>query len=323
MNNRIRKSTCIYNLFFRITTFYTVISSTNLVSAQITPDNTLPNYSEVGIEGNITKINGGTRNEGNLFHSFEKFGVSTGGEVYFNNAAEIQNILTRVTGNSISNIDGLIKANGSANLFLINPNGILFGTNARLDIGGSFVGSASEKLIFSDGLEFSTVNPQQPPLLSVNLPVGLQYGTNLTNLIVQANRVQASSDVGDLKVEKSLRIQDIVKVIPNIIPVDIKIANTCSTPGYAQSSFTIIGKGSLPPSPFEPLTGRLNQTKLATLDEVRETKVQPRRIKKKPEIKQIIEARGWVKNKNGEIFLVANPPQNTNIQAQKNSSNCS
>ena len=106
MNNKIKKINHIYNLFFGITTFCTVISSTNLVSAQITPDNTLPNNSEVGIEGNITKINGGTRNEGNLFHSYERFGVSTGTEAHFNNAADIQNIFTRVTGKSFSDIDG-------------------------------------------------------------------------------------------------------------------------------------------------------------------------------------------------------------------------
>jgi len=58
MNYKINKANQIRNLFLGITTFCTFISSTNLVSAQITPDKTLSNYSEVGIEGNITKING-------------------------------------------------------------------------------------------------------------------------------------------------------------------------------------------------------------------------------------------------------------------------
>ena len=95
------------------------------------------------------------------------------------------------------------------------------------------------------------------------------------------------------------------------ITVETEIADACSTPGYAQSSFTITGKGSLPPSPFEPLTGRLNRTKLATLDEVGEIKSQGRRrqARKAPQRKQIVEAKGWVRTKNGEIILVAYSPQ--------------
>ncbi|MEL6163647.1 MAG: filamentous hemagglutinin N-terminal domain-containing protein, partial [Cyanobacteria bacterium J06628_3] len=183
----------ICNLFFGIASFCSVISSTNLVSAQITPDNTLPNNSEVGIEGNITKIEGGTTAGSNLFHSFEKFGITKGNEAHFNNTVDISNIITRVTGNSISDIDGLIKANGAANLFLINPNGIIFGRNAKLDIGGSFVGSTADAVGFGEDNFFSASSPQSKPLLTMNVPLGLQYGSNQTGSIFNSGNLSVNA----------------------------------------------------------------------------------------------------------------------------------
>ena len=143
-------------------------------TAQISADETVS--TQVERANGVAEITGGTTKGNNLFHSFREFSVPQGSTAFFNNAEGIGNIISRVTGGAASNIDGLIRANGSANLILLNPSGIDFGANARLDIGGSFLGSTAESLVFADGTVFGANNTNVAPLLTVSAPVGLQLG---------------------------------------------------------------------------------------------------------------------------------------------------
>ena len=146
-------------------------ASSDIAKAQVTTDGTV--NTQVTQDGNVAEITGGQTKGSNLFHSFQDFSVPTGNEAFFNNANEISNIFSRVTGGNISNIDGLIRSNGSASLFLINPAGIIFGENARLDIGGSFYGSSASSILFEEG-RFSAVDLENPRL-TINAPIGLDF----------------------------------------------------------------------------------------------------------------------------------------------------
>lgn len=143
----------------------------SIAQAQIQPDNTL-GIDQSTVNNNL--IQGGAQRGTNLFHSFTEFSIGDGQRVDFVNPIGVNNIITRVT-DAQSNINGTLGILGNANLFFINPNGIFFGQNARLDLKGTFVGSTANGLKFGDGNIYSTVNPQAP-LLTMTTPVGLQFG---------------------------------------------------------------------------------------------------------------------------------------------------
>ncbi|MEG4233067.1 S-layer family protein [Microcoleus sp. Pol11C3] len=162
--------------------------------AQIIPDNTLGLESSRTVPDTINnipsdRITGGATRGVNLFHSLREFNIREGRGAYFENPSGITNIFTRVTGPNSSNILGTLGVLGNGNLFLVNPKGIIFGPNARLDLHGSFIGSTADSIVFNNGFEFSSTNPQTSPLLTVNIPVGLRFRDNPGTIVNQSTAI--------------------------------------------------------------------------------------------------------------------------------------
>ncbi|MEA5421501.1 CHAT domain-containing protein [Spirulina sp. CCNP1310] len=106
----------------------------------------------VEYNGQTYRISGGTTAAANLFHSFQAFGLSPGEIAEFLAHPGLENILARVTGGDPSVVHGLITVSGgNPHLYLINPAGIIFGSQARLNVPGDFIATTGDRLGFSDG----------------------------------------------------------------------------------------------------------------------------------------------------------------------------
>ncbi len=174
--------------------------------AQIVPDRTLGTENSRTVSDTINnlpsdRIEGGATRGPNLFHSFREFNVGEGRGAYFANPNGIANIFTRITGGNPSNILGTLGIQGNANLFLLNPKGIIFGPNARLDLRGSFIGSSADSIVFNNGFEFSSANPSAVPLLAINIPVGLRFRENPGTIVNSSQAISPTPTLPPLTVE--------------------------------------------------------------------------------------------------------------------------
>jgi filamentous hemagglutinin family protein len=160
--------------------------------------------TKVSGNGNNFNITGGLNRGQTLFHSFKDFSIPTGGAANFNNPAGTRDIISRVTGNLFSDLNGTLNSNG-ANFLLINPNGVVFGPNARLNVGKAFAASTANGVELFDGkgqqYTFGTKPGGDAPLLKINPNVflnisRLNMGGNVPKNpgIVNYGKLQTNND---------------------------------------------------------------------------------------------------------------------------------
>lgn len=157
--------------FFALPVFAQTVSADTTVGTAITADNGNQQFS----------VSAGSIRGKSLFHSFDTFSPVDWSVVFdLNDAAyaDVNVVIGRVTGQQQSMVNGALEIVGgnSPDLLLINPAGITFGLNARLQLPGSFLASTAESVLLGDDT-FSAVNPAGLSLLSVAVPLGLQMGS--------------------------------------------------------------------------------------------------------------------------------------------------
>src|SRR6266576_2679894 len=92
----------------------------------------------------------------NLFQSFSQFNLNNTQSAIFTGPSNVHNILARVTSGSPSSIDGTIRSDiQGANLFFMNPAGVLFGQHAQLNVSGSFAVTTANYLNLVGGGRFN------------------------------------------------------------------------------------------------------------------------------------------------------------------------
>ena len=265
--------------------FVLVLSTSEGLAQGVTPtivsDNTLG--TQVNQNGNVSDITGGTRPGGgaNLFHSFGEFGVPTNNIANFLNDAGLPttNILSRVTSGNPSNIFGTIQTEGfgNANLFLMNPAGIVFGPNASLNVGGSTHFTTADYLKLGDGVQFTGLPSGQDALLSIAPVAAFGFlGSNISPISVEDSTLSVDKGQtialvgGDIAIEGSLTALDGQIGVASVGSQGEVLASTFDmVPNVNGESFTSMGAISLLPGASVESSGYRGGTVLIRGGELR------------------------------------------------------
>lgn len=194
----------------------------------------------------------GTRSGNNLFHSFSQFTIesdsstNTFGSVTFTGGPDIDNVISRVTGDASSVINGsLISRVGEADFFFINPNGIVFGEEARVNVPGAFYTAVASSIQFADGANFGTDDISGGSLLSVADPVAFGFlGVETNSLSLSGSAIRPAEGLSVTLVAPDLALtgNDGQQLSIDLIGADLTLVSTGES---------FIGEVSL--TPTEPL----------------------------------------------------------------------
>lgn len=222
------------------------------VPTSITSDGTLG--TQVTQNWKVYNVDGGTIKGNNLFHSFGLFNVGTGDSASFNGPSVIENIVGRITGGQQSIIDGLIRSTISgANLYLLNPSGVLFGANATLDVSGSFHISTADFLrLGNDGI--INVNPIITSVLTTAPPSAFGFlSNNPAAISVQGSLLQVPAGktlsvvAGDINISHGLLLAPSgrINLTSVALPGEISLSDSSGVMSFTSGGSITISDNSV------------------------------------------------------------------------------
>ncbi|RKZ56061.1 MAG: hypothetical protein DRR08_22645 [Candidatus Parabeggiatoa sp. nov. 2] len=237
-----------------------LIIMTLTAKAQITTDGTLG--AALKLSGPDYQIEAGLGQQlgGNLFHSFQDFNLQHLESATFSGPNTVQNVISRVTGGNPSSIDGLIRSTiPNADMYFINPYGIMFGPNARLDVQGSFHASTADYLRLQDGgsvearhpnnslltvapveaFGFLTHSPAPLSLESSQLTVPLQSTLSLISGHLTLHQAQLTAPFGRINLASLAESGEVIPTFEEFVVPSLRGDITMKD----QSLITVSGKG--------------------------------------------------------------------------------
>ena len=153
-------------------------------------------HTLVTTEGNVTHIEGGVQAGSNLFHRFDGFGIGVGETADFAVQETTQAVFGQVSGGGASYINGQLQVSGSdADLYLINPAGVLFGPDAQLNLGGSFAATTADQVGFDGSwLDMAASDSERDYTNLTGTPDAYRFTTDAPGAVV--NQADLAVDEG-------------------------------------------------------------------------------------------------------------------------------
>jgi len=135
----------------------------------------------------------------NLFHSFSQFNIQTGESATFTDLGSINNVLVRVTGDQASTINGTLttELGSTANFYLMNPNGVMFGPDASVDVGGALVVTTADAIHLTDGQTYVAESGPDDATLTTAEPAAFGFlDQNPASVTIDAGTNRVKVDTG-------------------------------------------------------------------------------------------------------------------------------
>ncbi|MDP2427947.1 MAG: filamentous hemagglutinin N-terminal domain-containing protein [Methylobacter sp.] len=136
---------------------------------------------------------------GNLFHSFVEFNIAADQIVDFTGSGALQNVISRVTGTEVTRIEGALTSSiANAAFYFINPNGIIFGENAQVNIPGDFHVSTADKIDFPahGGVFYAGSNSVSTLSSEAPAAFGFLDSSSANNGLIQVNGARIGAGAG-------------------------------------------------------------------------------------------------------------------------------